>query len=135
MPLIPAPVRQRQENFRVQVQHGLESQFKDSQGYTEEPFLKKKNKQTKTKNKETKNQKTNKKPHENKQTNKQTNKNKNKKTPKKNPKYKQTKKNELIFLFRVFVFLYEVENCSFNVCEELCWNLDGDCTESIDCFR
>jgi hypothetical protein len=26
-----------------------------------------------------------------------------------------------------FVFLYDVENCSFHVCEELCWNFDGDC--------
>jgi hypothetical protein len=29
---------------------------------------------------------------------------------------------------------YEVENCFFHVCEELCWNFDGDCIESVDCF-
>jgi hypothetical protein len=33
-----------------------------------------------------------------------------------------------------FVFPYEVENFSFQVCEELCWNFDGDCIESVDCF-
>jgi hypothetical protein len=26
----------------------------------------------------------------------------------------------------VFVFPYDIENFSFHVCEELCWNLDGD---------
>ena len=25
-----------------------------------------------------------------------------------------------------FVFLYEVEYCSFEICEELCWDSDGD---------
>ena len=29
---------------------------------------------------------------------------------------------------------YEVDYCSFKVCEELCWDFDGDCIESIDCF-
>ena len=33
-----------------------------------------------------------------------------------------------------FVFPYEVENCSFHVCEELCWNFYGDCIEPVDCF-
>jgi hypothetical protein len=33
-----------------------------------------------------------------------------------------------------FVFPYEVENCSFHVCEELIWNFDGDCIEFVDCF-
>ena len=33
-----------------------------------------------------------------------------------------------------FGFLYEVENCSFKVCKELCWNFDGNCIESVDCF-
>ena len=33
-----------------------------------------------------------------------------------------------------FVFAYEVDYCSFNVCEELCWDFYGNCIESIDCF-
>jgi hypothetical protein len=49
-PLIPALRRQRQVDFRVRGQPGLQSEFQDSQGYTEKPCL------------------------ENKQTNKQTNK-------------------------------------------------------------
>jgi hypothetical protein len=28
----------------------------------------------------------------------------------------------------------EIENCSFHVFEELCWDFDGDCIESIDCL-
>jgi hypothetical protein len=47
-PLIPAIGRQRQANFRVLGQPGLQSEFQDSQGYTEKPCLKKQNK-TKTK--------------------------------------------------------------------------------------
>ena len=31
-----------------------------------------------------------------------------------------------------FVVPYEVENCSFLVCAELCWSFDGDCIESVD---
>ena len=31
-------------------------------------------------------------------------------------------------------FSYEVEYCSFKVYEELCWDFDGDCIESINCF-
>jgi hypothetical protein len=46
-PLIPALGRQRQVNFLVQGQPGLQSEFQDSQGYTEKPCLEK----TKTKNK------------------------------------------------------------------------------------
>jgi hypothetical protein len=41
-PLIPALGRQRQVNFWVRGQPGLQSEFQDSQGYTEKPCLKKK---------------------------------------------------------------------------------------------
>jgi hypothetical protein len=51
MPLIPALGRQRQVNFWVRGQPGLQSEFQDSQGYTEKPCLKQTNKQT---NKQTK---------------------------------------------------------------------------------
>ena len=40
-PLIPALGRQRQADFRVQGQPGLQSEFQDSQGYTEKPCLEK----------------------------------------------------------------------------------------------
>jgi hypothetical protein len=33
-----------------------------------------------------------------------------------------------------FLSPYEVDNCSFHVYEDLCWNFDGDCIESVDCF-
>jgi hypothetical protein len=33
-----------------------------------------------------------------------------------------------------FVISDEFENCSFHVCEDLCWNFDGDCIESVYCF-
>ena len=33
-----------------------------------------------------------------------------------------------------FVFPYEVDCCSFKVCEEFCRDFDGDCVEPIDCF-
>jgi hypothetical protein len=50
MPLIPGFGRQRQVNFSVRGQPGLQSAFQDSQGYTEKPCLQKqkqnKNKQT-----------------------------------------------------------------------------------------
>jgi hypothetical protein len=51
MPLIPALRRQRQADFWVRGQPGLQSEFQDSQGYTEKPCLKKQNKtkQNKTK--------------------------------------------------------------------------------------
>jgi hypothetical protein len=64
MPLIPALGRQRQEDFWVRGQPGLQSEFQDSQGYTEKPCLKKPkqntknkqtNKQTKTKTKQNNN--------------------------------------------------------------------------------
>jgi hypothetical protein len=44
MPLIPALGRQRQADFLVQGQPGLQSKFQDIQGYTEKHCLK--NKQT-----------------------------------------------------------------------------------------
>jgi hypothetical protein len=40
-PLIPALGRQRQADFGVRGQPGLQSEFQDSQGYTEKPCLKK----------------------------------------------------------------------------------------------
>ena len=54
MPLIPALGRQRQADFWVRGKPGLQSEFQDSQGYTEKPFNpvsknKQTNKQTKTK--------------------------------------------------------------------------------------
>jgi hypothetical protein len=42
MSLIPALGSQRQVDFWVQGQLGLQSEFQDSQGYTEKPCLKKK---------------------------------------------------------------------------------------------
>ena len=34
-----------------------------------------------------------------------------------------------------FVFIPdEFANCSFSFYEELSWNFDGDCIESVDCF-
>jgi hypothetical protein len=48
MPLIPALGRQGQVNFLVRGRLGLQSEFQDSQGYTEKPCLEKQtNKQTK----------------------------------------------------------------------------------------
>ena len=49
MPLIPALRRQRQADFWIGGQPGLQSEFQDSQGYTEKPCLEKPNKQTKKK--------------------------------------------------------------------------------------
>jgi hypothetical protein len=49
MPLIPALGRQRQANFWVRAQPGLQSEFQDSQDYTEKPCLKKTKKQKQTK--------------------------------------------------------------------------------------
>jgi hypothetical protein len=52
MPLIPTPGRQRQADFLVRSHPGLQSEFQDSQEYTEKPCLKQTNKQTnKTKTK------------------------------------------------------------------------------------
>jgi hypothetical protein len=59
----PSTWEQRQADFSVRGQPGLQSEFQDSQGYTEKPCLENKNK--------------------NKNQNKQTNKNKNKNKPKK----------------------------------------------------
>jgi hypothetical protein len=36
---------------------------------------------------------------------------------------------------RFFVIPDEFANCPFKLCEELSWNNDGDCTESVDCFQ
>jgi hypothetical protein len=48
MPLIPALWRQTQANFWVQGQSGLQSEFQDSQGYTEKPCLNQKKKKKRT---------------------------------------------------------------------------------------
>jgi hypothetical protein len=54
-PLIPALGRQRQVDFWVQGQPGLQSEFQDRQDYTEKPCLEKtKNKKQKTKQNKTK---------------------------------------------------------------------------------
>jgi hypothetical protein len=51
MPLIPALGRQRQEDFWVRGQPGLQSESQDSQGYTEKPCLKKPKKKKEKKKK------------------------------------------------------------------------------------
>ncbi|EGW09540.1 hypothetical protein I79_006140 [Cricetulus griseus] len=33
-----------------------------------------------------------------------------------------------------FVSPCEIENCSFKVCEKMCWDFDGDCIESVLLF-
>ena len=33
-----------------------------------------------------------------------------------------------------FVLPYEEQYCSFEVWEELCWDFNGECIESVDCF-
>ena len=38
----------------------------------------------------------------------------------------------LIFVF--LFFLHEIKICSFKVCEELFWNFERNCIESVDCF-
>jgi hypothetical protein len=53
-PLIPALGRQRQVDFWVWGQPGLQSEFQDSQSYTEKPCLQKQKQKIKTKNKQTK---------------------------------------------------------------------------------
>jgi hypothetical protein len=52
MPLIPALGKQRQADFWVRGQPGLQSEFQDSQGYTEKSCLENKTKQNKTPNKQ-----------------------------------------------------------------------------------
>jgi iron-sulfur cluster repair protein YtfE (RIC family) len=55
MPLIPALGRQRQADFCVGGQPGLQSEFQDSQSYTKKPCLEKnKTKQQQQKNKKQK---------------------------------------------------------------------------------
>jgi hypothetical protein len=44
MPLIPALGRQRQVDFWVRGQPGLQSEFQDRQGYTDRPSLEEKKK-------------------------------------------------------------------------------------------
>jgi hypothetical protein len=51
--LIPAPWRQRQVDFWVRDQPGLQSEFQDSQGYTEKSCLEKKQNKTKQKQNKT----------------------------------------------------------------------------------
>jgi hypothetical protein len=48
-PLVPALRRQRQADFWVRGQPGLQSEFQDSQGYTEKPCLEKPKKKKKKK--------------------------------------------------------------------------------------
>jgi hypothetical protein len=50
-PLIPALERQRQADFWVRGQPGLQREYQDSQDYTEKPCLKKNPKQTNKQNK------------------------------------------------------------------------------------
>jgi hypothetical protein len=57
MPLIPALVRQRQVDFWVRGQPGLQSEFQDSQGYTEKPCLEKQHKKTQHNTKQNKEKK------------------------------------------------------------------------------
>lgn len=38
------------------------------------------------------------------------------------------------YFFVVVYFPYQLEYCSFKVSEELCWDFDGDCIESVDFF-
>jgi hypothetical protein len=43
----------------------------------------------------------------------------------------------LIIVFAILGFFLipdEFENCFIYLCEELSWNFDGNCTESVDCF-
>jgi hypothetical protein len=49
--LIPALRRQRQADFCIPGQPGLQSELQDSQGYTEKPCLEKQNKTKQNKNK------------------------------------------------------------------------------------
>jgi hypothetical protein len=53
MPLIPAFGRQKQADFWVRGQRGLQSEFQDSQGYTEKPCLAKPTSQPTEQNKKT----------------------------------------------------------------------------------
>jgi hypothetical protein len=57
MPLIPTLGRQWQADFWVRGQPGLQSEFQDSQGYTEKHCLEKQNKKNKKKKKKKKKKK------------------------------------------------------------------------------
>jgi hypothetical protein len=37
-------------------------------------------------------------------------------------------------VFAILVFLLFQLNCLLQFAEELSWNFDGDCIESVDCF-
>jgi hypothetical protein len=54
MPLIPALGRLRQVDFWVRGQPGLQSEFQDSQGYTDKPCPKKQKQKQKQKTKQNK---------------------------------------------------------------------------------
>jgi hypothetical protein len=48
---------------------------------------------------------------------------------------------EVLLLLRIvfvmlcfFIIPEEFKECSFDLCEELSWNFDGDCIESLECF-
>ena len=42
----------------------------------------------------------------------------------------------IVFAILEFFFIPdEFANCPFYFSEELSWNFDGDCFESVDCFR
>jgi hypothetical protein len=53
------------------------------------------------------------------------------------PSHSFTVKNCFAFIY-LFIYLFilafpdEFENCSFHVFEEVGWDFDGDCTESVD---
>ena len=40
----------------------------------------------------------------------------------------------IFWLFLIFAFPYEVYDYFFNFCEKMCWDFDGYCTKSVDCF-
>jgi hypothetical protein len=49
---------------------------------------------------------------------------------------------EVLLLLRIvfalldfFIFPDKFVNCLFYLSEELSWNFDGDCIESVDCFQ
>jgi hypothetical protein len=41
----------------------------------------------------------------------------------------------VLAILSFFVIPNEFENCSFYLYEELIWNFDGDCIESVHCFQ
>ena len=62
MPLIPARVRQRKADFWVQGHPGLQSEFDDSLGYTEKPYLETKQNKEQQKKQQQQQQQPNKQP-------------------------------------------------------------------------